>query len=54
MKNAVKTKVVLKFITLIVVVVLLSLLITSLWQGKAETKGDATLLVFRERMTVTK
>ena len=47
-----KPKVGLKFITLIVVVVLLSLLITSLWQGKPENKENATPLVFRDGMTI--
>jgi len=51
-KKAVKPIVVLKFITLIVVVVLLSLLITSLWQGKPEKKDNATPLVFRDSMTI--
>lgn len=51
-ENTLKPKVVLKFITLIVVVVLLSLLVTSLWEGKPEKKEDATPLVFRDGMTI--
>jgi len=52
LKNTVKPIVVLKFIALIVVVVLLSLLVTSLWEGKTEKKENATPLVFRDGMTI--
>jgi NAD-dependent dihydropyrimidine dehydrogenase PreA subunit len=52
MKYAMKPLVVLKFITMMVVVVLLSLLITSLWQGKPEKKENATPLVFLDSMTI--
>jgi hypothetical protein len=53
-ENALKSIVVLKFSTLIVVVVLLSLLMTSLWQGIPEKKNNATPLVFLDGMTITK
>ena len=52
LKNTVKPMVVLKFIALIVAVVLLSVLVTSLWEGKTEKKENATPLVFLEGMTI--
>jgi NAD-dependent dihydropyrimidine dehydrogenase PreA subunit len=52
LEKTLKPKVVLKFITLIIVVVLLSLLMTSLWQGKPEPKKDNSPLVFRDGMTI--
>jgi len=42
----------LRFITLIAAVVLLSLLATSLWQGKPEKKENDIPLVFRDGMTI--
>ena len=52
LEKTLKPKVVLKFITLIVVVVLLSVLVSSLWEGKPEKKEHATPLVFHDSMTI--
>ncbi|MHB8773087.1 MAG: 4Fe-4S binding protein [Syntrophales bacterium] len=51
-ERSAKILVLVKFISLVAAVVLLSLLVTSLGAGKPEKKGDAAPLVFRDGMTV--
>lgn len=52
MKNASKALPILKIAALIIAVVLLSLLINSLWEGKSEKKEDNTPLVFSDGVTI--